>query len=38
MEVRIENLTKAFTSQKGPEVIAVNNMSFVILMENSLDY
>ncbi|MDD3207300.1 MAG: ABC transporter ATP-binding protein [Bacilli bacterium] len=30
MEVRIENLTKAFTSQKGPEVIAVNNMSFVI--------
>ena len=30
MEVRIENLTKAFTSQKGPEVIAVSNMSFVI--------
>ncbi|MFA5480965.1 MAG: ABC transporter ATP-binding protein [Bacilli bacterium] len=30
MEVRIENLTKAFTSQKGPEVIAVNNMSFTI--------
>jgi len=30
MQVRIENLTKAFTSQKGPEVIAVNNMSFTI--------
>ena len=30
MEVRIKNLTKAFTSQKGPEVIAVNNMSFII--------
>ncbi len=30
MEVRIENLTKAFASRKGPEVIAVNNMNFVI--------
>ena len=30
MEVRIENLTKAFTSRKGPEVIAVNNMNFTI--------
>lgn len=30
MEVRIENLTKAFTSRKGPEVIAVNNMTFTI--------
>lgn len=30
MEVRIEHLTKAFTSRKGPEVIAVNNMTFTI--------
>lgn len=30
MEVRIQNLTKAFTSKKGPEVIAVNNMTFTI--------